>query len=279
MSRIETSPNDRLARLHRWCRTGRASAAELELSDWCRGEDATPAARVLLASLRAQRGDLRGARATWATGDLEEQRFSVEEKQAIIALDTLLGRNEEAATMTRLLHHRFGKDSAVGRWLAVSDAPGVAALPAQSAGQAEELAEALQARMEIIPSLVFAQRQRPSTGGIARLRAALLRLAARTERHADQALSVCRALAQLAQLVGDEDEARRWAHRGLKIDPYCATLAMILSWVPDDEAAGEPARDVLARVHEKHPGYRDIADALKRREADPADPQTHRRAA
>lgn len=272
--------DQRLERLERWCVTGRAAAAELELTGWRRAKHCPAGARVLLASLRARRGELRDAReALGPTRDLDPRSLSPEQAKMLVAVDTLLGDEAEAAYVTRGLHHAHGQDEAVGRWLAVSDPPGMSELPDQTPAKADRLADALWARFELVPTLVFAQEQRPSSGALSLLRSALLRLAARAADDTEKQLTVCRALAQVAQLLGDEDEARRWAHRGLKIDPYCARLALVLSWVPDDAAVGEPAVDVLARVSSVHPQYPDVAAALERRREQDDRPDELRRAA
>lgn len=271
----------RLERLQRWCVTGRAAAAELELASWRRAAHCPPGAKVLLATLRARRGELHEARE--ALGDvrkLDAHALSPDLARMLIAVDTLLKDEAEAAYVTRVLHHHHGHESSVSRWLAVSDAPGVAELPDTMHAKATQLAEELALRFDLIPTLVFAQQTKPATARLSLLRSALLRLVGPNAADAGRRLTLCRALAQLAQLAGDEDEARRWAHRGLEVDPYCATLAMILSWVPDDADVGRPAADVLARVHAAHPDYPDVAAALdRRRDDDPNDANEYRRAA
>jgi lipopolysaccharide biosynthesis regulator YciM len=82
----------------------------------------------------------------------------------------------------------------------------------------------------------------------------------------EQTMMLCTAQAQLAMLAGDADDARRWAHRGLRMNPYAATLSLVLADLSDDEALGPPAADVLRRVNEKHPTYPDVRRALIKRE-------------
>ncbi|MEM1445301.1 MAG: hypothetical protein AAGF84_04545 [Planctomycetota bacterium] len=261
--------DQRIERLQRWCVTGQAAAAELELTSWRRETHCPAGAKVLLASLRARRGELRDARE--ALGDvrqLDASALTPDLARMLIAVDTLLKDEAEASYATRVLHHQHGHEPSVSRWLAVSDAPGVSELPDTMHAKATQLAEELALRFDLIPTLVFAQKTRPATARMSLLRSALLRLVGPNANNAGRQLTLCRALAQLAQLAGDEDEARRWAHRGLELDPYCVTLAMILSWVPDDAHTGQPAADVLARVHAEHPNYPDIAEALERRRDD-----------
>ncbi len=271
--------DERLARLHRWCQTGRVAAAELELTDWCRGESPAPGAPALLARIKAWRGDLSGARDVLRRHhDHASSALDADGCESLVALHTLLNEPEDAAHHTTRLHLQHGTDPTVCRWLAVSDPPGVESLPPQSTTNAAQLADELKTRPGLISTLVFAQRHRPRTSAIETLRGALLRLAAAFADDRESSLAVCRGLATLAQLAGDEDEARRWAYRGLKLDPYNAELALILSWVPDETAVGEPARDVLARVQERHPGYRDVAAALERRRVSDAQPDQRRAA-
>lgn len=263
------SQEQRLERLQRACVTGQTAGAELELTSWRRATNCPAGAKVLLATLRAQRGDLREARE--ALGDvrqLDAHALTPDLAKMLIAVDTLLKDDAEAAYVTRVLHHHHGHEPSVSRWLAVSDAPGVSGLPDTMHAKATQLAEELALRFDLIPTLVFAQKTKPATARLSLLRSALLRLVGPNANDTGRHLTLCRGLAQLAQLAGDEDEARRWAHRGLELDPYCATLAMILSWVPDDANTGQPAADVLARVHTAHPDYPDVAEALDRRNDD-----------
>lgn len=279
---IETAEtqDQRIERLQRWCVTGQAAAAELELASWRRASNCPAGAKVLLAAMRARRGELRDARE--ALGDLRKldtHALSPDLAKLLIAVDTLLKDDAEAAYATRLLHHHHGHEPSVSRWLAVSDAPGVSELPDTMHAKATQLAEELALRFDLIPTLVFAQKTRPTTARLSLLRSVLLRLVGPNANETSRQLTLCRALAQLAQLAGDEDEARRWAHRGLTLDPYCATLAMVLSWVPDDANTGQPAADVLVRVHAAHPDYPDVAEALDRRRGDDASDMPYRRAA
>jgi hypothetical protein len=79
-------------------------------------------------------------------------------------------------------------------------------------------------------------------------------------------LMICQAMAQLALLADDADDARRWAHRGLRVDPYSASLALVLARITDDPAVGPPTHAILTAVAEAFPLYPDLQAALIRRD-------------
>jgi len=189
----------------------------------------------------------------------------------------LVGNDAEAARLTHLLDQHHGDRPSVRRWLALIDPPGAAALPVNSPAAVDRLAAELHGRLDVVPSLVAAQRVGKNSANIALLRDALKLV----EPHADAKrhhLSICAALAELALLVGDGDDARRWAHRGLKRDPYNATLALLVARIDDDEHVGPAASAVLTRVLRQHPRYPDVRAALIRRQfADGNTEQARRR--
>jgi len=66
--------------------------------------------------------------------------------------------------------------------------------------------------------------------------------------------------------VGDARDARRWAHRGRRIDAYHVKFALILGELEDDPAVGPPASAALDEALRAHPHYPDVRAALIRRE-------------
>jgi hypothetical protein len=74
------------------------------------------------------------------------------------------------------------------------------------------------------------------------------------------------AMAQLGELAGDHGDARRWAQRGLAIDPYAATLALLLSRLAK-ELVDEPlVVETLEHAINAHPMYPDLRIAIIRHE-------------
>jgi tetratricopeptide (TPR) repeat protein len=249
------------ARLVQWCRQGQVAAAELELNDWRRCPDCPPAVPVLLAALLARRGEVDAALTILAeAGDHDADVLKLR-----ITLLTELGRVDEAGAQTELLHHEHGHDAAIAQWLQAVQAPGADALPIVSDALVETLAGELVGRVEVIPTLVAAQKARSDLRSVRLLRDAIQRMARDVE-DARQILTVCQAMADLSLLLGDEDDARRWAHRGLRLQPYYAPLAIILAQVADDPVIGPPAVEILSGASQAHPRYRDVLAALIRRQ-------------
>jgi tetratricopeptide (TPR) repeat protein len=254
----------RLDRLMRWCTDGRLAAAELELHEWSRQRDCPRAARVMLASLMCRRGKTEDARAILR----QCEAAAADPDAAMLRIATLIGDEltDAARREARELHDAHGDRGDVARWLRAISVPGSEHLPPVALATVDQLAEELIEQPELIPSLVYAMKLQPKTREATLLRQAIAR-AARAFDGQRRMVTICTAMAELALLLGDDDDARRWAHRGLKLEPYHAPLALVLSKVPDDPALGEPARDVLARVSSKRPTWPDIKAALIRREA------------
>ncbi len=257
----------RLTRLMVWCSGGRLAAAELELYGWSREADCPPTARVMLASLLCRRGETEQARRILrGGGQPPESPRTIQESQLLLATLMTDGLNDAAGRVARELHDRQGNDPAVSQWLKGMAAPGSDRLSEVAQVTADELAAELIEQPDVIPSLVYGLKLEPRAKSIELLRRAIGK-AARHFEGKRQMVSVCLALAELSLLLGDDDDARRWAHRGLRLDVYNASLAMVLAKVPDDPGVGEPARAVLERVSQKHERYPDVRAALIRRDA------------
>lgn len=256
-----------LAELAHMAVSGQLAAAELELHQWQRRADCPPAARVMLAGLLARRGELAHARTVLAHVPSEATAsLHPAEAKLTITLLTRLGEHDRARQVTHRLHAAWGDRPAIRRWLGDLEAPGAEALPAEPEARVEHLAGELAADPDVIPSLVQAQTYSPDQGEIDLLRHALNRLAPALDddRHL---VPLCRGQARLSLLAGDPDEARRWAHRGLKRAPADEKLALMLAEVDDEPTVGPPARDVLGRVVEARPQYPDVRRAWIRRHA------------
>jgi len=270
---------DRFTRLCEWCVTGRLAAAELELFDW-HHEPGFPAdARVLLASLlsrRAQHDDARAVLARTPAGELETNAAAL---QSLVCIFTQLDQPDTAARAARRLHDQHASFPAIKAWLdAIESAPPATAgaVPPVSQAHADLLAVELAKQPDVIPSLVAAQKIEPVANDVALLRQAINSATREWQTESHRMLAACHAMAELAVLASDPADARRWAHRGLRINPYAATLAIILSNIPDDAAVGRPAAEVLREAAAANPAYPDLRAALIRRERRDGHPEIAR---
>jgi hypothetical protein len=173
---------------------------------------------------------------------------------------------EAARRLLARLYHAHGDDPGVALWIQMNELPGASEMPSLPDARIERLAGELVAQPQVIPSLVAAQRIAPVAADLAMLRSALGLAARELSADPPQAIAVCQAMAELALLADDKDDARRWAHRGLKINPFSAPLALVLSRVADDPALGPPATSVLREAVSAHPQYADLRAALIQRE-------------
>ena len=149
-------------------------------------------------------------------------------------------------------------------WLARMQSPGVNELPPHAHAVVERLADELAQQPRITPSLVAAQKLKPDDRTIQLLRLAIETIS-RTTTDRELTLMFCQAMAELALLERDVADARRWAHRGLELNPYHAPLALVLAGI-DDDAQARPTVEVLAEVSQAHPTYPDVRAAWIRRQ-------------
>ena len=260
------SDHDRLQRLCRQVVEEELAGAALELSSWCQTGQAPPEAYTLLAGCLAREG-----RIDDAIDLLEHQHRMPSEQvpcetQMLIALLTVRGRDMRVAHHVKALEAGHGNDPAVAAWLDITHMPGAKADRQRIDPAADQLADDLFTRQQLVPTLVAAQKIQPDARQIASLRSALAILVNRAGNdHA--VLPLITGLAELALLAGDGDDARRWAHRGLEQHPYLAPLALVLAQLPDDQdQPGRTAADALAGVRARHPDYADVRAALIRRQ-------------
>lgn len=181
--------------------------------------------------------------------------------QTLITTLTATGLTDTARQITHQLHHDLGHDTAVADWLRFMHMPGTDTLEPLSHSVVEQLACDLVGQIDVIPTLVAAQQTEPVAADIDLLRGAIGRVV-RDIDDAQQNLMICEAMAQLALLASDGDDARRWAHRGLKLNPYAAKLALVLSQVPENETEGPRTVNVLQQVCNANPSYPDVHRAL-----------------
>jgi len=242
--------------------SGQLAAAELELHEWQRRDDCPPQARALLIALLARRGADNDALALLHHEDADTH---LPLQRLYVALLTVTEFNEAAKRRTMRLHHSFGDQSDVAAWIKYMRPPGASHIDVPPDAAVDHIAADLFETPEVIPSLVAAQKCEPDDDTIRLLRQALARIERDLADGADRSLMICRALAELALLAHDNDDARRWTHRGLRVDPTDAALALIISELDDDDRIGPPASVVLQRAVEAHPGYPDLRLAHIRR--------------
>ena len=254
----------KLARLSRWCCSDRRDAAEIELLDWQRSPDCPPQAIALLAGLFVQSNRVALGMDLLQTHLMQEHTNDPSLLCDWIACLRIHGDPRESDAIATL-YREHGHDPAVMRWLSTLGGSSMSRLPAVSEATIDQLAGELLEHLQTIPSLVAAQRIARDSKMILMLRGALTKLLRDIDDERTM-LSTCQALADLAMLADDHDDARRWAHRGLRLDPFSAGLAIILSRIEDDTLIGPPASAVLKEAVNAHPKYPDLRAALIRRE-------------
>ena len=259
------SESQRLARLARMCSSGQVAAAELELYGWRRAGGFPTAGAVLLAALLGRRGMTQQAIDVLTRHGRDRQAVDASSAKLMVALLIEADLLSAARVVARDLFDHAGHDPHIARWLEVMKLAVSSGAQSVPACVVDQLTLELRSCPGAIPSLVAAQKLSRVAHDVALLRGAVERLLREVSDPAET-LPMCTALAELALLAGDRDDARRWAHRGLKIEPYSATLALVLAQVEDDQELGRPARTVLADVALRYPRYPDVQAALIRRE-------------
>ncbi len=266
----DTSPRDPFAELRERACAGQLAAVELELQEWAMQPHAPAAARALLATLLARRGELEhaaevldhAARHAVSATDPAELRT-----RACLAI--LRGEEDLTADALASLRALWSQHDPIALWLDVLDGrvhpSGVDLHPAA----VRRFAEALREATELIPTLVAAETYEPESESIELLRRAIARVAAVTV-ETDTLLICCEALSQLALLSGEASDARRWAVRGLSLNPYSATLALRLvraNELDRDVRPDELTMSTLSRVAARFPTYPDVRAAMLRQRA------------
>lgn len=254
----------RLERLARDCLRGRLAWAELELHDWLHHPDCPHEARLLAAALAARRGDRTAALDIL---HLQRRRPHDEPPELMqLEISLLLGADpvRPAAAAASRLYHRHGSDPAIARWIMALDVPGLGALDLIPDAAVEHLAAELLHRPELIPSLVAAQNLAPDPAALPLLRGAIERIIREFDGDERRGLELCRALAELALVARDHHDARRWALRGLALDPDCHELALVLAEARSRDGRGADlpehaeADSAVYRAANRFPDYPDV---------------------
>lgn len=248
--------------------TGNLAAAQLALHEWSRQADCPGEARVLLASLLVHQGQLDAALAVLHVPP------SAEFSQIPAAVDPELGRMlvavltqadllQSAARQAAQCFHQLGSRQRMADWLQAVDAPGFSDLSTRPDEEIDTLAAQLSGSLELLPSLVAAQKASPQVHDIMLLRDAINRMSPHAQDDHEM-LNLCQAAAELALLVNDQDDARRWAYRGLKIHPLCASLALVIVQTQGDPSMGPSASQVITQVADTFLHYPDVQAAAVR---------------
>ena len=198
-----------LARLQ----AGQREAAHLELHAWARLDSCPPQARQLLAYLEHQAGDDTSARLVLQR-NLRHQ-LEPASLQMLWLIDRQDGLCDSAKRSAAVMAHRLSHHEptrAFERLMGMGDR-----VPTQvPVEMIEQLAGELLEQPDVIVTLVAAQKNRMQSQRVELLRRSLRRIV----EDVPQPLEAIVALAELAMLADDADDAKRWALRGLsRSDP------------------------------------------------------------
>lgn len=255
-----------LKRVREMCLTGQSAGAELELHSVYRRAGCPACVKVVLAALLARRGRYGDAKRVLrhVKPTTIDQHTPCEVRLAISILVSL-GLPQEAEALSKAYQYTYGREAT--QWLRDMSVPGAEYLGGQGGQPVEDLAQELAREPKAIQTLVYAQKHKRDLPTVSLLRQAIRRIAPMFDNDPKQMTTICLAMADLSVLAGDHAQARRWAHRGLEEDPYCAELALLIDRLRDDGRTTLPPRSVLVCVATHHPDYPDVQAALIRRES------------
>ncbi len=255
-----------LKRVRELCQTGQSAGAELDLYSVYRRAGCPACVKVVLAALLARRGQHRDAHGVLR--DVKPNsimQYTPDQVRLMISILISLGQSDEAEALSKAFYHAYGREAK--QWLRDMSVPGSQYLGGHNVLPVEELAQDLAREPKAIQALVYAQKHKRDLPTVDLLRQAIRRIAPMFENDTRQMTAICRAMAELSVLAGDHTQARRWAHRGMEEDPYCASLALLINRLRDDGRTTLPPRSVLVCVAAHHPDYPDVQAALIRRES------------
>lgn len=248
------------------CQTGQRALAHLELAEWARQEDCPPGARVLLAWLHLDDGDRAASRSVLRAAMRHRPDAAVCQLLALLDLIEQLPHSTRRAT--EWLTHAFRREGVNEAFASSLDLTGGAAPTAHAPTEVvDQVAVELLQRPRVIRTLCAAQLLKANPARVELLRRALARIVD----DLPEPLDALTGLTGLAALAGDGDEARRWARRALKVDPYNARVAMLAAELDLEATAGgahrgesPDAADLLRAAIRRQPTWPDLRVALIR---------------
>jgi len=254
-------PNARHRLLLQYARlqTGQRAMAQLDLHAWSRQADCPSAARVMLAWLQWKAGDASAARDTLRRNDRLCPDADSLRLRMLIEIES--GNRASIQRIAARLRLRHGHDPMSRRFLKTQHATRTEDDAQPTVEMIDELAPQLADQPRLISTLLAAQRLSPRPGRIELLRRAIGRIVDEI----DQPLIAIEAMAELAMLADDADDARRWARRGLRSRPYSVRLALLMDDLPDEsnsEMVTVQSTTVLRQVADDHPEYADVQRRL-----------------
>ncbi|MBI1370912.1 MAG: hypothetical protein GC162_19945 [Planctomycetes bacterium] len=263
---LELSPGDkerrRLLTALAMCQSGQVDAARLDLRQWSRCKQCPSEGRALLAWLELRDGDVEAARRALHR-NLKDGADALT-CQMLVVIDVAEDLPQATRRAAGYLAHVFARDEEVGRWLNMMEMGPRLARTEAPQEMIEQLAHELLRKPQVIGSLAAAQKIEPAAGRMELLRRALVRVVD----DLPEPMVGIEALAMLSEAAGDFDDARRWARRGLREEPYSATLALLIDRLEDvceDDAQGPRALAALRNAATARPEYADVRYALIRR--------------
>lgn len=220
----EVPSSVRLLRAACHVRMGERDRAHTDLLRWTRKSTAPLDSRVMLALLDWDTGDTHGATVTLLRNlrQLEDPRSL----ELLVLLAVAQGRHEQAEAWSRRLAEATAFDGATGTTSLLPCSVGmheVRHTAAPTTEQVEMLAAEIAAAEEVIPSLIEAQRRRPR----ATVNELLSRSIADAMPDLARPVTGLEALARLALLRNDYDEARSWVEQGLALSPRSVPLQIV----------------------------------------------------
>jgi len=247
------------------CVEGRLPKAMLDLAAWCREPLCPVSAQVLLASLYMRHGQIEDARKVVEGVTHSAGTLSLLDR-AQLCLE-IMAYPHRARAIAESWCESLSFNEAQAQWVRDISDLDTHEHKCRDDACVRQLADELLDQLDVIPTLVAAQKRDKRDDEVHVLRAALRHVLRELDDSHEAVEMLEHAVAELADIAGDAAETQRWAHRSIGRNPYSATMALLLAKVVDNPAVGPTAREVLARASEANPTYPDLRAAWIRRTA------------